>query len=141
MGFKENIARLVAENKTRDEQLEEDKKVWIHEVAKLYEDIKNWFNEYIERGEISLDYCSLSSAECEEFLEHIERMELTLGHGPVVVLEPIGISVINAFGQIELYMQGHIGERVFLMLTSHDDKNFRWELWRNRKQNEGVFSA
>ncbi len=140
MGFDENIAKLVTENKTRDEQLEEAKEVWIHEVGILYKEIENWFSEYIERGDISLEHYSLGSAEYAEFLQHIKIMELTLGRGPVVVLEPIGINVANGFGKIEMHMQGHVDERMFLMLISCGDKDFCWELWKNNEQKMGVFS-
>ncbi len=150
MGFKEKLALLAEQNKDRAGQLEEDRKTWIHEVNQLYKMIiDNWFKEYIEQGNINYIYFSLDTdrAECDDFITGTEIMELTLGGGPSVVLEPVGINVVGAFGKIKLYLLGHKDERVLLLLTLDGDKNFHWKLWRNNKQkddilfNRGIFES
>jgi len=133
MEFKEKLAKLAEKNKNRFQRLEEDKKVWISEVKKLYRDIIAWFKESVECGYIVPDYPPLQHVEYEEFFEELSIMELELGGGPCVVLEPTGINIIGAFGKIDLYLRGHKEEKIMLLLIERQKNELRWELWKNNK--------
>ncbi len=136
MEFKEKLAKLAEKNKNRFQRLEEDKRVWISEVKKLYEDIENWLKESIDCGHIVAEYYSLQYIEYEEFIEQLFIMELTLGGGPCVVLEPTGINIIGAFGKIDLYLRGHKDEKVMLLLIEMQKNKLEWELWRSSKDHD-----
>ncbi|HAO22043.1 MAG: hypothetical protein BWK80_17190 [Desulfobacteraceae bacterium IS3] len=133
MEFKEKLAKLAEKNKTHVQKLEQDKITWIREVKKLYEDIENWLKESIDCGHIVAEYYSLQHIEYEEFIEQLFIMELTLGGGPCVVLEPTGINIIGAFGKIDLYLRGHKEEKIMLLLIERQKNELRWELWKNNK--------
>lgn len=138
MNFFEKLEKLTQQNRVLTQQLENNKQIWIEEVKNLYQEIEKWFNEYINKNYISIDYHSLESAECEEFLMEIQTMELKLGGGPSVILEPTGINIAGAFGKIDLYQRGHKDEKIFLLLIE-DEENTEarhWEIWKNRKQKE-----
>ncbi len=136
MEFKEKLAKLAEKNKTHFQKLEQDKITWIREVTKLYKDIENWFKELIECGHIVPDYYSLQHVEYEEFFENLSIMELRLGGGPCVVLEPTGINIIGAFGKIDLYLRGHKEEKVMLLLIERQKNKLQWELWRSNKKHD-----
>ncbi len=140
MDFKEKLEKLSQENRARTQALENNKQIWIHELNNLYQLIEKWFHEYKENGYISVDYHPLESAECEEFLMDTNIMELNLGGGPSVILEPTGINIVGAFGKIDLYQRGHKDEKIFLLLIENEGnrKERHWEVWKNRKQQERV---
>ena len=133
MDFKEKLAKIAEINKNRTDNLEQDKNRWIQEVNKLYKDINDWFNEYIKEDYMAIEFNSLKHIEYEEFIDNIQIMELELGGGPSVILEPTGINVIGAFGKINLYLRGHKDEKVLLLLVENGDEKLQWELWKNRK--------
>lgn len=99
MNFKEKLERLTQENKEKFQHLEDHKQIWIREVKNLYHKIEEWFREYVKKGYISIDYFPLESAECEEFFMETQIMELNLGGGPLIILEPTGINIVGAFGK------------------------------------------
>lgn len=138
MNFEEKLEKLTQENRERMQQLESNKQIWIQELEGLYKQIEKWFNEYITNGYISVEYHPLQSAECEEFLLETQIMELSLGGGPSVILEPTGINVVGAFGKVDLYLRGHKDKKIFLLLIENDENTEarHWEIWKNRKQKE-----
>ena len=138
MTFKEKLKKLNEENKEKFQQLEHHKQIWIREVKNLYQTIKEWFQEYVEEGYMSVDYFDLQSAECEEFLMETQIMELNLGGGPSVILEPTGINVVGAFGKIDLYQRGNKDEKIFLLLMENEEnrEDRHWEIWKSRKQQD-----
>ena len=138
MNFKEKLEKLTQANRVSMQQLENNKQIWVQELNNLYLQINKWFNEYIENGYIIIDNYSLQSAECEEFLMETQIMELNLGGGPTVILEPTGINIVGAFGKIDLYLRGYKDKKVFLLLIENEEnKEARhWEIWKNRKQKE-----
>lgn len=140
MTFEEKLAKLSKISKDRTDQLERNKNVWIQKVNDLYKDIGDWFAEYLQKGYMSVDYDPLEIAECEEFLMHTQVMQLNLGgdQGPSVTFEPTGINIVGAFGKIDLHYRGHKDEGVFLLLIEDDDGEFRWEIWKSRRQREDV---
>ncbi|HGY12063.1 MAG TPA: hypothetical protein ENK36_06840 [Desulfobacterales bacterium] len=87
---------------------------------------------------MTFEYHQLDDAECEDFLLETSIMELNIGNGPTVVLEPFGINIIGAFGKIDMYFRGHKDEEVLLLLIESADEQFHWELWKNRKQEEKI---
>ncbi len=95
MELKERLAKLSEANKGRFEQLDIDKNRWINEVKNLYRDIEDWFSEYISQEFLIIDYHTLKDAECEEFIMETSIMELKLGGGPSVFLEPTGINIVG----------------------------------------------
>ncbi|MCP4349090.1 MAG: hypothetical protein GY795_26720 [Desulfobacterales bacterium] len=133
MNFKEKLAKITEINKNRADNLEQDKNRWIQEVNKLYKNIEDWFNEYINEDYMAIEFNPLKHIEYEEFIDNIRIMELELGRGPSVILEPTGINVIGAFGKIDLYLRGHKDEKVFLLLVENGDEKTQWELWKSRK--------
>lgn len=140
MEFKEKLAKISEINKNRADQLEQDKNRWIQEVNKLYDNIKEWFDEYVREGYMTIEFNSLNDVEYEEFVHYVHIMELELGGGPSVILEPTGINVIGAFGKIDLYLRGHKNEKVLLLLAENGDEKLRWELWKSRKQETVLFN-
>lgn len=136
MDFKEKLAQLAERNKNREKQLEDEKQTWISEVNRLYEEIKNWLSESVERGHVSFEYSDLTHFEFEEFFENISIMELNLGGGPWIVFEPTGINIIGAFGKIDLYMRGYKEEKVMLLLVENDKNSLQWELWKSNKNRD-----
>ncbi len=136
MNLKEKLAKLTEINEERSAR--NDKNIWIREVRNLYDDIEKWFDEYVEQGYMTFEYHQLDDAECEDFLLETSIMELNIGNGPTVVLEPFGINIIGAFGKIDMYFRGHKDEEVLLLLIESADEQFHWELWKNRKQEEKI---
>ncbi|MEE4355690.1 MAG: hypothetical protein V2I97_04425 [Desulfococcaceae bacterium] len=137
MEFKEIISQVTKVYKDRSEDLERKKQLWIQEVNKLYDEIGNWLDEYIQSGDIIVDFDRLKFAECEEFMMNISMMYLFFGstEGPSVIFEPTGINVVGAFGKIDLYFRGHKEDSVFLLLTENKS---HWEIWKSRKQEENI---
>ncbi|QTA90189.1 hypothetical protein [Desulfonema magnum] len=109
-------------------------------MNRLYEEIRNWFAEYSEEGYISFEYRELQYAESEEIFLSTRILELNLGGGVSVVLEPTGTNVIGAFGKIDLYLRGHKDKKLFLLLIKEEEKDerFHWEVWKNTKQQEQI---
>ncbi len=138
MELKERLAKLSEANKGRFEQLEIDKNRWINEVKNLYRDIEDWFSEYISQEFLIIDYHTLKDAECEEFIMETSIMELKLGGGPSVFLEPTGINIVGAFGKIDLYFQGHKNEKIFVLLIEKHNNELHWEIWKRKRQQETI---
>ncbi len=139
MNLKAKLVELSRISQNRSDDLERNKKIWIQEVIKLYKVIINdWFREYIEDGYMSYEHHPLDDAECVEFFENTQILELKLGgeYGDSVILEPTGINVAGALGKIDLYFQGHRNDGVFLLLIEEDDGQFDWEIWKSGRQKE-----
>jgi hypothetical protein len=139
MNLKAKLVELSRISQNRSDDLERNKKIWIQEVNKLYKVIINdWFREYIEDGYMSYEHHPLDDAECVEFFENTQILELKLGgeYGDSVILEPAGINVAGALGKIDLYFQGHRNDGVFLLLIEEDDGQFDWEIWKSGRQKE-----
>ena len=127
-------------NKYRAGQMAAVRDTWIREANRLHEEIENWFHEYLEQGYMSVEYRELQYAECEDFFLGIRIMELNLGGGVSVILEPTGTNVIGAFGKTDLYLRGHKDKKIFLLLIREEEEieRFHWEVWKNRKQREQI---
>ena len=140
MQFKEKLEKLAEENRKLTQSLENKKQIWINELKNLYSQIEQWFGEYIERGLVSIDYTDLDSAECIEFFEKTRIMEISLGGGPSVILEPTGINIVGAFGKIDLYQRGHKDEKIFLLLVENKENSeiMHWELYKGKGQQDRV---
>jgi len=140
MGFKEKLVRLSELDKYRASHLTAVRDTWIREMHRLYKEIENWFSEYLEQGYMSVEYRELQYAECEDFFQDTRIMELSLGGGVSVILEPTGTNVIGAFGKTDLYLRGHKDKKIFLLLIREEgeDERFHWEVWKNRKQREQI---
>ncbi|MDM8543031.1 hypothetical protein QUF90_18300 [Desulfococcaceae bacterium HSG9] len=135
MEFKEKLDKLTKLNRERSGQLERNKKIWIKEVNTLYKTIEEWFDEYIQKGRIIIDFEKLQYAECEEFFLETHIMLLNFGgeQGLTVIVEPTGINIAGALGKIDIYFRGHKDESFFLLLIEDDLENFHWEIRINKK--------
>jgi len=158
MEFKEKLAKITEKSKSCAEQSEQDNKIWIEKVQELYQNIQNWFAEYIQQGYIDIEFPdrdlliemgtelideyddegNISLVREVEKLTKIWNMELNIGGKYLVILEPTGINIIGAFGKINLYFQGHKDEQIFLLLIKDEKEGFYWELLRNRKQKDKI---
>jgi len=134
MEFKEKLAKITEKSKSCAEQSEQDNKIWIEKVQELYQNIQNWFAEYIQQGYMDIEFPDF---EYEEITE-MWNMELKIGGRYLIILEPTGINIIGAFGKINLYFQGHKDEQIFLLLIKDEKEGFYWELLRNRKQKDKI---
>ncbi|RLC14578.1 MAG: hypothetical protein DRI57_14220 [Deltaproteobacteria bacterium] len=131
MDFRKRVARLAEKYKDRAENTEKERMTWISEVRRLYENIGEWFRELTDAGQMTIEYSPLQHIEHEEFSENIRIMELNLGGGPRIILEPTGTNIIGAFGKADLYFRGHREEKVLLLLIENEDKRLSWELWKS----------
>lgn len=134
MSLKKKLTQLAELNRDKEEERKEYKRIWSREVGYLYETVEDWLKEYTDSGKISIEYYQLPD-------EDIQCMELNLGDAIFVMLDPSGINVAGAFGKIEVYVQGHRDERVYLLLIQDDETQqeadaFHWELWKSKKENE-----
>lgn len=142
MGLKEKLVKLSEINKYRADRLQRVREIWNREVSALYEEIENWFAEYSKDGYISVSrgYSEPESSESGEVFFVPPVLELNLGGGVSVILEPSGTNVIGAFGKIDLYLRGHKDKKILLLLIKEEDadEKFHWEVWENRKQQEQI---
>ena len=136
MEFRERVARLAEKNRDRAENTEKERMTWIAEVRRLYENIWEWFGELTEAGQMTIEHSPLQHIEHEEFFENISIMELSLGRGPRIIIEPTGTNIIGAFGKADLYFRGHREEKVLLLLIGNEDGRLRWELWKSSDERD-----
>jgi hypothetical protein len=139
--LEEKLAKLTQISKDRSDQLERNKKIWIQEVSKLYQNIREWFGKYIQKGYITVSYGELPQSGYIGFIADTYIMYLNLGgeQGPSIIFEPTGINVAGALGKIDLYFLGHKDEGVFLLLIE-EDVQFYWEIWKSRKEGGEKFN-
>jgi len=138
MSLKEKLGGLFRENATTEQQRRED--TWMGALDSLYEDItKNWFKEYIEEDYIEPEFYYVESEQYEYYSE-IVTLELHIPGEFSIVFEPAGINVRDAFGKINLYVRGHKEEKISLLLVRDDGdgEKLHWEVWKSRKQKEGI---
>jgi hypothetical protein len=130
MDFRERVVRLAQKNNDLADASKKEKMTWISEVRKLYETVEKWFEELTGAGYMTVEYAPLQHIEHEEFFENLSIMELNIGGGIRIVIEPTGTNIIGAFGKADLYFRGHREEKVLLLLIQNGDQ-LHWELWKS----------
>lgn len=140
LDLREKLKKLSERRKESAIDWDQIKTAWVAAVDKLYGDIENWFNEYLNEGYMISKLSKINLS--EEFLGNYEisSLELFLGDKSkedveeVIVLEPIGRNVIGANGRIDIYLRGRKSEKALLLLMRNDDTDdYHWELARNKR--------
>ncbi len=130
MEFREIVSKVAQNYKDRSKIEIRNTKIWIEEVEKLYQKIKEWLNEYIEKGDIIVETGEPQIYDFDDDVEETYTMYLNFGDdlGPSIVFEPTGINIAETLGKINLYYLGHKEEIVYLLLIKENDKTFTWQM-------------
>lgn len=130
MEFREIVSKVAQNYKDRSKIEIRNTKIWIEEVEKLYQKIKEWLNEYIEKGDIIVEAGEPQIYDFDDDVEETYTMYLNFGDdlGPSIVFEPTGINIAETLGKINLYYLGHKEEIVYLLLIKENDKTFTWQM-------------
>ncbi len=130
MEFREIVSKVAQNYKDRSKIEIRNTKIWIEEVEKLYQKIKEWLNEYIEKGDIIVETGEPQIYDFDDDVEETYTMYLNFGDdlGPSIVFEPTGINIAETLGKIDLYYLGHKEEIVYLLLIKENDKTFTWQM-------------
>ena len=130
--LKEKLAeRAKLQEKEKAIDWEERKALWLEQVAKLYDGLEQWFQEYIHDAYMTFRRAKKASLTEKDIGSYeIEILEIDI-QDDIVVFEPVGTNVIGASGRIDVYLRGHKADHVMLLLfeaNGEREQPWRWKL-------------
>jgi hypothetical protein len=130
MALKDTLQQLNEKSKEPSLDRAAFLKEWRDAVVHLYDQIREYLQEYINEGSISvlsISYVTIS----EEALGDYQASMMRLKAGPAVIeIKPIGRMIVGATGRVDLYRQGKTSPsgRVIALRMSYPPETTKWEL-------------
>jgi hypothetical protein len=111
--FDEFVKQQRAQAQSEKIDLVEELSTWLGKLDSLYEQVRYFLQEYVDKGDIKIECSSIDMY--EELLGGYRASKLTISIGQIVVnLDPIGTFLIGARGRVD--MKGPRGVARFVVV-------------------------
>ena len=130
MALKDTLQQLNEKSNQPSFDREAFVKEWRDAVVRLHDQIREFLDEYIDDGSISVLSISLVTLS-EEALGNYQAPMMRLKAGPAIVeVKPVGRMIVGATGRVDLYRQGRTStnKRVIVLRVSYPPEEEKWEL-------------
>jgi hypothetical protein len=125
------LKKLAEDSAAQQGRWGEIREEWIAEVTRLFDQVRSWVHEWVQKGYLEVRRSSITLSE-EHFGEYdIPRLELIAGPERIV-LEPVGRHILGALGRIDLYLGGFRSDGRMVLWLEDAEGARRWEVWKDR---------